>query len=270
MSRAPHEQSAPLTVRWLGQAGFLLSGGGVRILVDPWLSEHPLRVRSAPPIASLANGVGWLLATHEHGDHLDLPALPSLVDRFPDLVVVVPEPLRGMVTAADSRARVQGVQPGDRIAMGDVVTHVVHAWHGIGVPDGYSRGDTLRPDGRTPFVGFVLVFPGITIYHAGDTVAGPGLADELRPFGVDVALLPVNGRDNRRERAGVLGNLNAREAADLAVAIGARILVPMHYDMVRGNRARIGLVVETARAARPSLKIMVPVMSIDLPIWLSE
>jgi L-ascorbate 6-phosphate lactonase len=270
MSPAARQEGLPLTIRWLGQAGFVLSGGGQRLLVDAWLSEHPLRVRSAPSITDVPDGVGWLLATHEHGDHLDLPALPALFDRFPDLAVVVPEPLRARVMAADSRARVHGVQPGDRVDMGGVVVHVVHAWHGIEVGDGYSPGHALRPDGQTPFVGYVVVFPGITVYHSGDTIAGAGLVEELRPLGVDVALLPANGRDGRRERAGIVGNLDGREAAELASAIGARVLVPMHYDMVRGNRARIGPVVEAAHNVHPSLAVLVPAVFSDLAIGLSE
>lgn len=270
MSPAARQETLPLTLRWLGQAGFLLAGGGQSLLVDAWLSGHPLRVRSAPPITDLPEGVGWLLATHEHGDHLDLPALPALLDRFPDLVVVVPEPLRARVAAEDSRARVHGVQPGDRVDMGGVVVHVVHAWHGIEVRDGYSSGFALRLDGRTPFVGYVMEFPGITVYHSGDTIAGVGMVEELRPLGVDVALLPANGRDGRREQAGIVGNLDGREAAELAATIGARVLVPMHYDMVRGNRARIGPVVEAARRLHPSLTVVIPAISSDLAIGLPK
>lgn len=270
MSPAAWKESFPLAIRWLGQAGFLLSGGGQRLLVDPWFSAHPLRVRAAPSIADLPDGVGWLLATHEHADHLDLPALPALLDRFPDLAVVVPEPLRARVTAADSRARMHGVQPGDQVDLGGVVVHVVHAWHGIEVRDGYSSGRALRPDGQTPFVGYVAAFPGVTVYHSGDTIAGAGMVEELGPFRVDVALLPANGRDGRRERAGILGNLDGREAAELAATIGARVLVPMHYDMVRGNRARIGPLVQAARNVHPALTIVVPAISGDLAIGLPE
>jgi L-ascorbate metabolism protein UlaG (beta-lactamase superfamily) len=255
-----------LTIRWLGQAGFVLSGGGLRVLVDPWFSEHPLRVRSAPSIANLPGDVSWLLASHEHADHLDLPALPSLLDRFPDLGVVVPEPLRALASAADSRARVRGVQPGDRVDLGGAVLHVVHAWHGVDVGDAYSQGHALRADGKTPFVGYVVAFPGVTVYHSGDTIAGPGLVEELLRFRVDVALLPANGRDGRRERAGIVGNLDGREAAELAAAIGARILIPMHYDMVHGNRARIGAVVDAARKTHPSISVLIPAVSSDLTI----
>ena len=44
----------------------------------------------------------------------------------------------------------------------------------------------------------------ITVYHSGDTLRYPNMADLLRPFAIDVALLPING--NRPERR-VAGNL---------------------------------------------------------------
>jgi L-ascorbate metabolism protein UlaG (beta-lactamase superfamily) len=261
-------QDTPLTFRWLGQAGFLLSSGGQYLLVDPWFSDHDLRIRSAPLLAELPEQIGWLLVTHEHGDHLDLPALPALLGRFPRLRIVVPAPLRDRVAAAEPRARVLSVQPGDRLEVGAVVIHVVHAWHGVGVADGYSDGHALRADALTPFVGYVIAFPEITVYHSGDTLAGTGMVDELRPLRVDVALLPTNGRSAIRERAGIVGNLDAREAVEMAAQIGARVLVPMHYDMVRGNRARVASVVEAAKTAGRSLAVIIPVRSTDIALGL--
>lgn len=257
-----------LTIRWLGQAGFYFSGRGQGLLVDPWFSNHSLRIRSAPGVDQLPDGIGWLLATHEHEDHLDLPALSELLDRFPLLRVVVPEPLRERVTEVEPRARVLGVQPGDVLDIGLGVVHVVHAWHGVEVADGYSDGHGLRADGITPFVGYVIAFPELTVYHAGDTVAGAGMVQELRPFGIDLAFLPTNGRSISREATGIVGNLDAGEAVNLATQIGARVLVPMHYDMVRGNRARVGRAVKAAAMVDPPMTILVPIFSTDIAVRL--
>lgn len=61
------------------------------------------------------------------------------------------------------------------------------------------------------------------------------MAEELRPFGIDVACLPINGSDWKRKRADIIGNLNAREAADVANEIGADLLIPMHFDLFPHN-----------------------------------
>ena len=85
---------------------------------------------------------------------------------------------------------------------------------------------------------------GITIYHSGDTLRYPEMAELLRPFAVDVALLPING--NRPERR-VAGNLFGDEAAQLAHDIGARLVIPCHYDMFEFNTESPDLFVETCR-----------------------
>lgn len=70
------------------------------------------------------------------------------------------------------------------------------------------------------------------MYHSGDTLLYGGMADRLRPFAVDVALLPINGRAPERR---VAGNLSGREAAELAKAMGARLVIPCHYEMFTFN-----------------------------------
>lgn len=257
-------------LRWLGQAGFVISGGHRPIIVDPWLSDHPLRAQRPPALADLPDDIGWLLATHEHPDHLDLAALPGFLARYPAAEVVVPTPLADRVIAASPGARVHPVQPGDRLPIGDATLTVVHAWHGIVVSDGYSDGHGLTADGLTPFVGFVLKLPGGTVYHAGDTLARPALVEEILPLRVDVALLPVNGRDARRESAGILGNMDAREAVAFAAAVGARLMVPMHFDMVHGNRVPAGRTVGAAQAASPPLSILIPARGIDVRVGVPE
>jgi L-ascorbate metabolism protein UlaG (beta-lactamase superfamily) len=56
----------------------------------------------------------------------------------------------------------------------------------------------------------------------------------LAGFGVDVAVLPINGADPGR---GVAGNLDGPEAARLARVIGAGLAIPCHYEMFAFNTA---------------------------------
>ncbi len=249
-------------IRWLGQSGFVLEGGGLRMLVDPWLSDHELRTSAPDPLDSLPPGITWLLASHEHADHLDLPALPGLLGRYPEMVVVVPNPLARRVRDAVPRATVMGVQPGNTIAAGSTTVHGVTAWHGVTMQDGYTDGRGLTSDGQSPFVGYVIDFPEATVYHGGDTVLGAGMVEELLGLRIDIAMLPINGRDAQREDDGILGNLDAGEAVELAERLAARILVPMHFDMVRGNTASPGSAVD--RAQGRALSVVVPARGQEL------
>lgn len=73
------------------------------------------------------------------------------------------------------------------------------------------------------------------LFHSGDTVRSPKMADILRDNGVTAALLPINGRDAQREAMNIVGNLTAAESADLAADAGATLLVPIHWDMFANN-----------------------------------
>jgi L-ascorbate metabolism protein UlaG (beta-lactamase superfamily) len=89
-------------------------------------------------------------------------------------------------------------------------------------------------NGRCKFIGYVISFGKWKIYHSGDTLWFDEMVELLKPFKVDVALLPINGNDPSR---GVAGNLNDKEAAQLGKAIEARIVIPCHYDMFTFNTA---------------------------------
>jgi len=70
-------------------------------------------------------------------------------------------------------------------------------------------------------VGFVVDLNGVRLYHAGDTTIYPGMVERLQPLDIDVALIPINGRDWFREQRQIIGNCDHREAADLGNVIGA-------------------------------------------------
>jgi L-ascorbate metabolism protein UlaG (beta-lactamase superfamily) len=99
--------------------------------------------------------------------------------------------------------------------------------------------------GRCLYLGYVMRFGKVTVFHSGDTLRHPQMADLLRSFSIDLALLPING--NRPERR-VAGNLFGNEAAQLAHDIGARLVVPCHYEMFEFNTESPDLFVKTCRS----------------------
>ena len=94
------------------------------------------------------------------------------------------------------------------------------------------------------FQGWVVTANGVTLYHAGDTKMFDGLIERLQPLQVDVAFLPINGDDWFRYGRNIMGNFNYREAAHLAVAIGADVLIPMHFGQHAVNTEHPGHLVD--------------------------
>jgi L-ascorbate metabolism protein UlaG (beta-lactamase superfamily) len=249
---------------WLGQAGFLLETHGLRIVVDPWVSPHELRLIPPPPTELVADRIDWLLVTHEHLDHLDLPFLPVLLGRSPSVRIVLPRPLVPLVDPLISRTRVIGVEPGDTLDLDGLEVVATPAFHGVTMDDAYGDGSAL--DGSPRFVGYVLGGEA-RIYHAGDTILDDALLSAVRGLGIETALLPINGRDAERESRGIVGNMNAAEAVELALAAGARRLVPYHWDGFAGNIVPPGTATE---AAAGRLDVLVPERFVSVYLGVPE
>jgi L-ascorbate metabolism protein UlaG (beta-lactamase superfamily) len=212
---------------WFGQASIALRLGGATVLVDPFLSPHPERLVPPPFAAEEARRVDLVLITHDHLDHLDEVALPAIAAASPDAIMVVPEEIVDRVAELGiERERVRGLSSDGRTEIGAVAVDAVPACHGVEMTDAYRLG---------PFRGYVVSAGGVCVYHAGDTVLFDGLLERLRELRVHLALLPINGRDDERHALGIVGNMDAREAAQLARDMGADAAVPLHWDMFASN-----------------------------------
>jgi L-ascorbate 6-phosphate lactonase len=247
-----------LALAWLGQAGFVVRSGNAIALVDPFLAPYEGRGYESSVSPERAEGVDVVLCTHEHVDHFDADSAPAIAKASPGAVFVVPTPIVDMVTEAGvSREQVAGIQPGEVLEVADLTIRAVPAMHGVTMEDAYGFGEELS-GGLVRFVGFVVDAADIRLYHAGDTIHFPGMEDTLQDLSVDLAMLPINGRDPGREARGIVGNLTEREAAWLAGAIGTGTVVPMHYDLFAGNRGYPSRLVESVERDHPGVHVLVP------------
>lgn len=226
---------------WLGQSGYLLRSGERHLLIDPYLSDSltkkyegtdkpHIRMSERVIDPERLDFIDIVTSSHAHTDHLDPETLGPLFRVNPGLRFIVPASIAPL---AAERAGIEGARPigldaGERIDLEGLSIHAIPSAHN------QIDKDSL---GRHLYLGYVIETCGIRIYHSGDTLLYPGIEDLLRPFHVDLALLPING--NRPERR-VAGNLDACEAVWLASAIGAGLTVPCHYDMFTFNTADVG------------------------------
>lgn len=241
--RAADANDGHFRLWWLGQSGFLLQWRGGHLLLDPYLSDSltkkyaetdkpHIRMTERLVDPSDLDFVDVVTSSHHHTDHLDGDTLRPLLRANPGLKIVVPEANRQFV------AERLGVDPELPLGVRQGETVVVREFKLTAVP---AAHEDLRPE----YAGYVVQFGAWTLYHSGDTLLYDGMAPRLRKFGIDVALLPINGRSPERR---VAGNLNAREAAALGKDISARIVIPCHYEMFTFNTADPGEFVEAAEA----------------------
>ena len=228
-----------VALAWLGQAGFAIRLGGLRMLIDPYLSDFLAQkyagkefahVRMMPPPldATRLRDLDLVLCTHRHSDHMDYGCLSTLAANNPACRFVVP------------RAEIDSAQKA-----GLALDRLLPAGDGQTLPAGPqaevlaipSAHETLATDhqGNHRYLGYVLRLAGLTLYHSGDCVVYPGQADRLRATGVDLALLPVNGRSERLTARGLPGNMTFDEAAALCRQASIRTLIPHHFGMFEFN-----------------------------------
>lgn len=251
-----------VTLWWLGQSGFVLSGGGGRIAIDPYLSPRESReVAPACPPEALA-GLHAILVTHEHIDHMDLPTLARVGAGARGPAIVLPAPVADQALAVGVRPeRLVRTQPGDHLRLGPdgaIEVWPLPARHGLHAPPARYDFGHEESGGLYRYLGYVVSIGGMTLFHSGDGLIYDDLAERLRERRVQVGLLPINGRDHHRERRDIVGNMTEREAADLAAEAGMETLVPMHYEMFAHNPGEPGRLVEYVRRAHPELTVVVP------------
>jgi len=236
--KAAPTDSSGFHLWWLGQSGFLVQWQGKHLLFDPYLSDSLTKKYAATdkPHTRMTelviapeklDFIDVVTSSHNHTDHLDPETLSPLTKVNPELVMVCPEANRVTVRERSGLpdGRIRGLDAGQSLSVDGFEFHAVPAAHEKLEKD---------KDGRHIYLGFVVKFGSWTIYHSGDTMLFDGMADILKPFKVDVALLPINGRAPERR---VAGNLWGREAARLAKDISARVVIPCHYDMFGFNTA---------------------------------
>jgi L-ascorbate 6-phosphate lactonase len=222
---------------YLGQSGVVLHTRRARVAIDPYLSNsvdgaHPdepgLWARAfPPPVRPDQLAVDAVCCTHVHDDHCDPGTIQPLLAGDARLFVYGPPPVVAQLGAWGLGDRVRGLRTGERCAVADgvFVTAIPAAHPDVG----------LDADGQAACVGFVVEADDRTIFHAGDSVVHPGLVRALARWRFDVLLLPVNGRDAEREARGIVGNMDAAEAADLARALNAPPVIALHNDLFPAN-----------------------------------
>lgn len=231
-----------LALWFLGQESVIIKGDGITIYVDPYVSgdfDDGLWRRTYPAAICPEDiqGVDVCLITHEHNDHMDERTLLPLHRQNPGAVLVAPgccQPLLQGWGIGESQIRLADDGQPLELFSKLRITPIAAAHEQL------ERDDSGNPR----YVGYVLELNGVTLYHAGDTLVFPELIEQVAALQPDLALLPINGRDYFRERRGIVGNMDYREAAEFAHAIQADTVIPLHYDLFAVNAEKPGYFVD--------------------------
>ena len=195
-------EKKPFQVTWLGHAAFeVVSAGGTRILIDPFIKDNPSTPAAFKNLSRYRPGA--ILVSHSHNDHAG-DAIE--IARTSGAVVVGASEFLAARGVPEKQRR--GGNVGGAFVVGDVTIHLVPAVH------------SSEPSGR-PF-GFVLRFAdGRSLYHTGDTwiFSDMSLIEEL--YHPDLILLCAGGGPFTQDA----------QTAQLAIEkyFDPETIIPMHY-----------------------------------------
>lgn len=198
-----------LTIRWIGQNGYLLRDGETEICIDPYLSNVVDRVAKrgrmvSAPFRPEELKSNLTVCTHNHLDHVDIDAIPLMKKE-------------NMVFLAPTHAKETLLECG--------VTQYVPFDEGEVYQIGSFKLTAVFADHSVPAIGVIVEHEGLTLYFSGDTEYHARLC-EIANRQIDMMFICINGK---------LGNMNVDEAVKLTAQIAPRVGVPTHYGMFESN-----------------------------------
>ncbi len=211
MSKNHSSKNPSLKITDIGHSTMMIQMGGVCVLTDPWFTDPIFGIvthsRGIGIDISELPRVDLLLISHGHFDHCDLKAMRKL-DKA--AAVIVPDEK----TAAKIR----------KLGYGKV--DVLTSWQSKTISGVCITA--LPADHPAPECTYVLSNGQNAVFFGGDTRYVKELGELSEKFDLTVALLPINGL--RLPFAGKVV-MDPVDAAEAAVQLKARTVIPIHYNM---------------------------------------
>lgn len=197
-------------LKYLGHSAFYIKKGDYGILIDPFLSQNP-----SVNFDLNKEKVTHILVTHGHGDHLG-DAIP--ISKATGAQIVAVFELANYCASKGANALPVGL--GCDIELGWGTACFLPAIHTSSLADGSYAGVAA---------GILLDIDGVKIFHAGDTALSQEMSLIKEVYKPYFALLPVGGHFT----------MGIKEAAIAAKLLGAKEVIPMHYDTFDVIKANI-------------------------------
>jgi len=183
------------SLQWIQQACFKITLDGLTIYTDP----YQLKFDDKADI---------ILITHPHGDHFDTTQISKIATQ--NTVVIGPAECK---YTKDIKQFIEFLPGKEYKYSENIVIKAVPAYNVV--------KSNFHAKNKN-WIGYLISYKGITIYHAGDTERIP----EMQNFTADIALVPLGQKYTMN---------SVEEAAESVKDVKAKYAIPMHYGLYEGS-----------------------------------
>ncbi|MBV1874427.1 MAG: MBL fold metallo-hydrolase [Gammaproteobacteria bacterium] len=227
----PRVYGSELKVTFVNHATVLIQTQGLNILTDPIWSEYagplpylsPYRYRPPGILFEHLPEIDLVVVSHSHYDHMDLPTLKRLSDRFKPKIFV------GLGNA--SLLIEYGIQNVSELDWWSE-EELVQGFSIVGVPAQHWSRRTVGDKNMRLWMGYLFKTVRGNIYFAGDTASGKHFEIIRKRLGdIRLALLPIGAF--RPEAVMQGSHMSPVQAVDAHLILQARTSVAIHFGTFR-------------------------------------
>lgn len=218
------------SVTWIGHNTFLFYLNGKTVLTDPFFSEYASPIpgigqkRFASPAISLQQlpKIDFIIITHNHYDHLDVPTIRVLPNKE-NIQVITPLKL-GKYFTKNGYSKVREFAWHEQQQFGDLVITALPAIH-------FSKRG-LFDRNKALWASYAIQIKELNILFACDTGYGP-MYKKLGPrfSAFDYAFLDIGAYEPRSIMQSV--HINPEEAVQIGLDLKVHTLVAMHWNTIQ-------------------------------------
>lgn len=216
-AESPHDK-----IVWLGHSSFYIQMGDKRLLTDPvfqHLTPFMKRRHGLPCDIYQLKNIDYILLSHGHRDHLDIPTLKSILRHNPDCEVLCPLGFEPLLRKTGFR-KIQEAAWWQQYNTAGLSISMLPAKH-------WNRR-FLTDYNRTLWGSFSVQYQSQNLYFAGDTGYAHHFREINRYFpAFDVCLMPIGAYKPRYIME--WAHTSPEEAIQAFHELNGKTFIPMHY-----------------------------------------
>ena len=175
----------------------------IRISLDIILYFDPYKINEEKHDADI------IFITHDHYDHFDIDSINNV--KNDNTVVVAPASMKNDVDNISFKDYIY-LNPYDEINIDNIIVSTVPS---------YNINKSFHPKSNN-WLGYIVTYNNIKYYIAGDT----DKTSDNEKVNCDIAFIPIGGTYT----------MNVDEAVELVKIINPKVVIPIHYGSIVGNK----------------------------------